>query len=93
MVENVELRDRIEELELLLAAQKSEATAAKRTCLSAEERANELYLDLIRTQEEARANAQQNESLIKGLRALTEALDIEQIFFRHAQGFKRCVGL
>jgi PAS domain S-box-containing protein len=80
MVENVELRDRIEELELLLAAQKSETTAAKRTCLTAEERANELYLDLIRTQEEARANAQQNDSLIKGLRALTEALDVEQIF-------------
>jgi len=72
--------DRIEELQRLLAASKSEIEAAKRKYLSAEERANELYLDLVRTQEESRASSRQNESLIKGLRTMTKALDVDQIF-------------
>ena len=80
MTQNAELEERIKELESLLAAAQAEASAARRGSLFAEERANELFLDLARAREEARASAQQNESLIEGLRSLTEALDVDQIF-------------
>ena len=66
MTENDELKERIKELESLLATAKAEANTAKRESLYAEEQANELYLDLARAREEARASAQQNESLIEG---------------------------
>ena len=47
--------------------------------MAAEERANELYLDLVRTQEESRINAAESDQLLDGLRALNEGLDVEQI--------------
>jgi PAS domain S-box-containing protein len=80
MTQNAELEERIKELESSLAAAQAEARAARRGSLSAEERANELLLDLNRARKEARVSAEQNESLIEGLRALNEALDTEQIF-------------
>ena len=74
------LQNKIKNLEAQLEAVKKETSEAKRLSLAADERANEFYLDLVRTQEESRINTVESERLLDGLRALTEALDVEQIF-------------
>jgi len=79
MTEPESLQNKIKQLEAQLEAVKEEAAIAKRLGLAAEERANELYLDLVRTQEESRINATESERLLDGLWAMTEALDVEQI--------------
>ncbi|UCC53559.1 MAG: PAS domain S-box protein, partial [Anaerolineaceae bacterium] len=79
MADTETLQNKIKQLEAQLEAVKEEVTTAKRLGLAAEERATELYLDLVRTQEESRINAAESDRLLDGLRALTEALDVEQI--------------
>ncbi len=66
-------------LEEELLQTRAALAAATEAARAAEERANELYTDLLRSQAEARAANQESDSLLDGLRVLTEALDFEQI--------------
>ena len=60
--------------------------------LAAEERASELYLDLVHLREEAQQSAQETEILLEGLRSLTEALDKDQIYDGMLNVFHRLLG-
>lgn len=79
MTDTESLQNKIKKLEAQLGAVKQQVATAKRLGLAAEERANELYLDLVRTQEESRLKAAESDRLLDGLRVMTEALDVEQI--------------
>jgi len=75
-----ELEQQVEQLAARLRLAQEEVYSAKQDKLTAEERAKELSLDLIRTQNEAKEHLLESENLLDGLRGLTEALDVEQIF-------------
>jgi PAS domain S-box-containing protein len=79
MTDTESLQNKVEKLEAQLEALNEQTVTAKRKGLAAEERANELYLDLVRNQEESRKYAAESERLLDGLRVMTEALDVEQI--------------
>jgi len=60
--------------------------------LAAEERANELYLDLVHSQENAKQNTKETEILLEGLKSLTEALDKDEIYDGMINAFRRLLG-
>ena len=65
-----ELNKRIAALENELASAKETQTDVQRRLLAAEERANELNLDLIRTQQESKKRLAENEQLLEGYHSL-----------------------
>ncbi|MBC8253936.1 MAG: GAF domain-containing protein, partial [Ardenticatenia bacterium] len=67
---------RTAELESTLA----QARAAESQRLAAEEELREAHLDIVRAREDAEVRHNEAESLLEGLRSLTEALDVERVF-------------
>ena len=76
--------DELEALKNLLDETKTELQQTEYLYRQTEERASaiasELYQELVRAKQDADAALEENERLLEGLRAMTEALNVEQIW-------------